>query len=52
MKILGKLTCWATGHLRRKRVPQDHRALLPESTAVFECPRCGDRETRKVKVKP
>ena len=47
MKIFDKLTCWALGHKRGKRVNPKEQ----EGFAEYRCPRCSATWTRKCKVK-
>lgn len=50
MKILGKLSCWALGHKRGKRISGE-RSIEPLKSVTYACPRCGAQWTRKAKVK-
>lgn len=53
MKILGKLSCWALGHKRGRRVKFTIEGIPGVKVSdQVECPRCAAQWTRKTKVKP
>ena len=49
MKIFDKLTCWALGHRRGRRIPRVVEAN--QGWQTYQCPRCSATWTRKCKVK-
>jgi hypothetical protein len=51
MKIFDKLTCWATGHKRGKRLTETTVTFSDPNIVQYECPRCHATWTRKCKVK-